>query len=80
MKDIIIPAAALCRELRIAVGCFLAAVAVNAGAVIAYERPWTELFSQIGYVIVIAAALYLLLWPLRLLGRGVCLLGRRIRK
>ena len=67
MQVIVITSKQLRREAWILLGCFLAACAVNAGAILAYDRPWSELFTQIGYVIVLALALWILLLALRLL-------------
>ena len=80
MHDIVIPAKTLRRELWILLGCVAAAILTNAGAIIAYERPWTELFTQIGYTLVLAVGLYLLLALVRLI---VLLVGapvKRLRK
>lgn len=74
MKDIIIPSHVVRRELLVVLACFLASFCTNIGAVIAYHKSWTEIFSQIGYVVVIAALIYVLLWVIRL----ICLLLRRL--
>ncbi len=58
MKDIVISDRAFHREVLIALGCFLLSFCINVGAVIAYSKPWTEVFSQIGYVVVISLVLY----------------------
>ncbi len=55
------------RELRILSVCFVIGFLINVGAIIAYVRPWTELFSQIGYVIFIALTLYFIVVFFRLL-------------
>lgn len=49
------------KELFIYAFCFLVAFFVNLGAVIAYRRPWTELYSQLGYVLAIGLAFYFIL-------------------
>ena len=67
MKDLVIPAKTLRQELWILLGCLGAAILVNAGAIIAYDRPWKELFTQIGYTLTVTILLYLVL----LLGRGL---------
>ena len=67
MKDIVIKASRIRRELWVALGCFLTSFAVNAGAVIAYAKPWYELFTQIGYVCIIALAIWIVLLVLRVL-------------
>ena len=59
------------RELFILLGCFVAAFFVNVGAIIAYDRPWIELISQIGFVFFITGGIYVLLAVLRLLVWGI---------
>ena len=59
------------RELFILLGCFVAAFLVNVGAIIAYDRPWVELISQIGFVFFITGGIYVLLAVFRLLVWGV---------
>lgn len=46
------------KELLIYALCFAVAFLINLGAVIAYSRPWIELFSQLGYVVAISLAFY----------------------
>lgn len=65
MKDIVITAQQRKREWLIILSCFIAACLVNLGAIIGYSRPWTELFSQIGYVVAVTVILYVLLWIVR---------------
>lgn len=67
MNDIIIKEKHIRREAFWAAGCFAAAFAMNLGAVIAYDRPWTELLSQIGYVVFLTVVIYLILLIVRLL-------------
>lgn len=55
------------REIYILLGCFVAAFLVNVGAIIAYDRPWVELVSQIGFVFFITGGIYVLLAVFRLL-------------
>jgi hypothetical protein len=76
MKDIVIPARTVRRELLVILGCFLASFCTNIGAVIAYHKSWTEIFSQIGYVLVIAVCIYALLWVIRL----ICLIIKKLIK
>jgi hypothetical protein len=61
MKDIVITEKMIHRELFILLGCFVAACLVNVGAIIAYDRPWSELYSQIGFVFFITGGIYILL-------------------
>ena len=67
MKDIVIKAADIRRELYIILACFVVAFLVNVGAIIGYDRPWSEMFSQIGYVVFITAGIYGLLAVVRVL-------------
>lgn len=77
MKDIVIKEKHIKRELYCLLACFVAAFAVNTGAVIAYDRPWIELVSQLGYVVFVTVVIYVLLLIFRLLAALVIrLLGR----
>lgn len=67
MKDIVIKGRAIRTELIVAAACLLVAFSLNVYAVIHYSRPLTELAGSLGYVVVVAAALYALLWLPRLL-------------
>ena len=55
------------RELFVLLGCFVVACLVNAGAIIAYDRPWSELYSQIGFVFFMTGGIYVFLAVFRLL-------------
>ena len=65
MKDIIITPRHIRREARYLLLSFAAAFGMNVYAIVRYTRPATELFSMIGYVIVTALVIYLLLLPVR---------------
>ncbi|MBQ4285832.1 MAG: hypothetical protein II720_05140 [Bacteroidales bacterium] len=67
MKDIIIKGSSIRRELIIYALCIVVMVGVNAGAIIAFDRPWTELFTQVGYTLTGALVLYLAAGLVRLL-------------
>ena len=60
MKDTVITAKAKRRELWVVLGCFAAACLINVAAIVRYRTDWSEIFSQLGYVVCIAAVLYLL--------------------
>ena len=72
MKDIIITSKKLKQERNIFLLSFLLAFIINVIAIIIYSRPWIEIISQIGYVIVISFFIYLILW----IPRGI-LIGLR---
>ena len=75
MKDLVIPGRLLKRELII-IGCMLlAAWLLNVYAVLKYGGRWTELFTQVGFILTITAALYLI----RLLFWGISYIAKRIR-
>jgi energy-converting hydrogenase Eha subunit C len=65
MKDIVITAQRIKKELYILLGCFAAACTLNAISIILYKTPWYELFTQIGYVVIIAVCIYLLVALIR---------------
>lgn len=67
MKDIVIPSQKVKREAWIFLGCFIFAFLLNIAAIIIYKTPWYEAFIQIGYIIVIAVVLYLLMALIRFL-------------
>lgn len=67
MKDIVISAYRIRREGRFAAAAFIIAFTANIYAIVHFDRPWYELFTQLGYVVVIAVVIYLLLWIPRLL-------------
>ena len=62
MKDIIITSQKLKRERNIYLLSFILAFIVNVIAIIVSSRPWIEVISQIGYVIVISIFIYFILW------------------
>lgn len=77
MKDLVISARRIRREIRFAAAAFIVAFLTNLYAVVRFDRPWYELFTQMGYVVVITAVIYLLLWIPRLLTALVSRMGGR---
>jgi len=67
MKDIVITAGVLRRELWVLLGCFVLSYGCNIFAIIHYHRPAIELISTIGYVIFLMVLIYLILLIVRLL-------------
>lgn len=65
MKPVNIKSQTIARELGYLAACFAVAFGANIFAVIRFHRPWTEIFSQIGFVIVITAALFVYIAILR---------------
>ena len=66
MKDIIIKPTHIRRELIILLICLVIAFILNIVSIIAYKTAWSELFSQLHYVLAISVALYLLFAFVRL--------------
>ena len=66
MKDTVISAAVKRRELKIWLVCFIVANVVNWAAIIKYQTPWYEIFTQIGYVVVSSLLIYGLLLLVRI--------------
>jgi len=77
MKDIVITGRDIRRELVIFVGCVVAVTVVNAVCIAAYNTSWRELYSVWYAVLAVAAALYIVLIPLRWLGRRLWKKARR---
>ena len=87
MKDIIITPKHLIRELIVFIVCIVLACLLNVYAIITYHRPWMELISQIGFVIVVGIGIYVLVWVVRLIYyiiryiiRGICHCKAKERK
>lgn len=66
MKDTVISAAVKRRELKILFACFVVANIINWVAIIKFQSPWYEIFTQIGYVVVTSLLLYGLLLLMRI--------------
>lgn len=77
MKDIIISSRKIKREKNFYLICFLLSFVINIIAILVYTRPWTEMFTQLGYVLVMSLFIYFMLWIPRLLIIGLRLLFRK---
>ena len=66
-KDTLITAGQKKREIIIALSCFGAMFLLNLICVICYVCPWTEIFTQLGFVLVFAVGLYVLTIIVRLI-------------
>ena len=58
MKDTLITAQRKKREILYFGLCLTAAVLVNLGAILYFGTPWYELFTQVGYTLLVAIVLY----------------------
>ncbi len=65
MKDIVFTKKRQKKELLIFGVCFAIGFLMNLISIIIYKTPWYEIFSQLGYVFVIALVLYILLSIIR---------------
>ena len=66
MKDTLITAHRKLVELKTAGVCLLLAILVNIGCIIYYHTPFYEVFTQIGYTVMIALGFYLIWSAIRL--------------
>jgi formate hydrogenlyase subunit 4 len=71
MKDIVISSRHIRRELWIFLFCVLAMESLNIYAIIKYNAPWTEAIMSLGFVVVAAVCVYLILWLIRLIVLGI---------
>lgn len=80
IKDLTITGRQIKRELILLLICFIVAEGVNIFSMIKYGTPWTEFFTQIGFVLIIMAALYIILVAVRVLVWLVKLIIDKCRK
>ncbi len=73
MKDIVISAQRVIRELLIFIGCILAALVVNIYSIVHFKTQWTELFTTLH----ITLALALFFFAVLALLRGLVFCGTR---
>ena len=67
MKDTLITAHRKLVELKTAGVCLLLAILVNIGCILYYHTPFYEVFTQIGYTLVIALGFYVIWTAIRLM-------------
>ena len=67
MKDTLITAHRKLVELKTAGVCLLLAVLLTVGCIIYYHTPFYEVFTQIGYTVVIALGFYVIWTAIRLI-------------
>ena len=67
MKDTLITAHRKLVELKTAGVCLLLALLVNIGCILYYHTPFYEVFTQIGYTVVIALGFYVIWTAIRLI-------------
>lgn len=79
LKDITLSAKQIRKEIIILLVCFAVAMAVNIFSIIKYATPWYEVFTQIGFVLIITALLYIICIAVRILVWLVKLLVSKCR-
>ncbi|MBQ6244833.1 MAG: hypothetical protein IJK55_09000 [Bacteroidales bacterium] len=67
MKDTLITARRKKTEIITALVCFALAFLLNIVCILVYKTPFKEVFTQIGYIVVISVALYVIWTAIRLL-------------
>lgn len=65
MKDIIITSKIIKREIYVWVCALIAAQLMNVYAIVKFDTQWRELYSQLGYILMLSIVLYLLIALLR---------------
>ena len=65
MKDSVITVKQKKREIIIFLSCFVLAIAVNAWSIFKYSGNWSELFTQVGYTVIITLIIYFILLIIR---------------
>ena len=66
-KDTLITAHRKLVELKTAGVCLLLAILVNIGCILYYHTPFYEVFTQIGYTVMIALGFYVIWTAIRLI-------------
>jgi uncharacterized membrane protein len=61
MKDIVFTSKRIKKEAYILLGCFAFAFILNILSIFIYKTQWFEIFTQIGYVVIITIILYFLI-------------------
>lgn len=77
LNDSVITGRQKVREIIIFLVCFAAAFIVNIYSIIRFSTPWTEIFTQIGFVCIITGILYVLVWIIRIIALLVSKLVRK---
>ena len=77
MKDVLISGRRMARELRIFLGCFVLALALNVYAIHLYKTAWKELLTTLHITLAVAIIIYVLLGIVRFIFGGVARLFRR---
>ncbi len=61
MKDILIKGKRAEQELKYALGCLIAAIAVNIYAIVSYQTQWIEIFTQLHITMALTVFFYVII-------------------
>lgn len=67
MKDIIITSKIIKRELLVWLATLVFAQLLNVYSILKFKTEWSEMYTQMGYVLALSLFFYLLLWGIRLI-------------
>lgn len=76
MQDVTLKGSSIIREIRIWLVLLLVAFLTNMYAIISYNGQWAELITQWHVVLILSVVLYVFLWIIRGLVRGVLFIIR----
>jgi len=65
MQDVILSAKRIRFEILMLLTCFVLAELLNVYSIVTYGTSWTEIFSKIGFVLVVMAVFYVIHWIIR---------------
>ncbi|NOY95649.1 MAG: hypothetical protein GXO81_04600 [Chlorobi bacterium] len=71
MKDILIPAKRVKKELAILLVCFIAAFLLNIYAIAKYATSWSEILGQLHIIVILSLVIYFIVAILRLILSGI---------
>ena len=71
MKDVVIRAQTIKRELLLLVLLLVVAFVMNMYAIVVHEGQWSELISQLHIVVLLALFFYVVVWIVRLIFWGI---------
>jgi hypothetical protein len=80
MRDTIITAKAKKKELLIFTACLIVALILNIYAIITISNKWTEIYTSLHYVFIVALTIYVFISVIRLIIYGLTQLIHRYKK
>lgn len=77
MKDITIKGKTIKFEIYFFIACFLFVCGLNVYSILKYNTQWSELYSQLHFVLIVSCVLYIFLFIVRRLTQFIFKLIRR---